>query len=99
MKNIMEVIVKIGKTNTMTNTWGKTKTKNDKDKKMENKRITVKFTYRLQRHPVTMFYSICLLYQPSTILLFGTEVWMVSLKKHPLRNVRRKENNKKMVSQ
>ena len=37
----MEVIVKIGKTNTMTNTWGKTKTKTEKDKKVENKRITV----------------------------------------------------------
>ena len=36
MKNIMEVIVKIGKTNTMTNTWGKTKTKTEKDKNVEN---------------------------------------------------------------
>ena len=33
----MGVIVKIGKTNTMANTWGKTKTKTDKDKKMEKK--------------------------------------------------------------
>ena len=33
----MEVIVKIGKTNTMTNTWGKTKTKTDKDKKWRRK--------------------------------------------------------------
>ena len=33
-------VVKTGKTNTTTNTWGKTKT--DKDKKVENKRITVK---------------------------------------------------------
>ena len=40
----MEVIVTIGKTNTMTNAWGKTKTKTDKDKKLENKRITVKFS-------------------------------------------------------
>ena len=40
----MEVIVKIGKTNKMTNTWGKTKTKTEKDKKVENKRITVKFS-------------------------------------------------------
>ena len=40
----MEVIVKIGKTNTMTNAWGKTKTKTGKDKKLENKRITVKFS-------------------------------------------------------
>ena len=39
----MEVIIKIGKTNTMTNTWGKTKTKTEKDKKVK-KRITVKFT-------------------------------------------------------
>ena len=39
----MEVIVKLGKTNAMTNTWGKTKTKTDKDKNLENKRITVKF--------------------------------------------------------
>ena len=43
----MEVIVKIGKTNTMTNTWGKTKTKTDKDKKMEKKRINVEFSKRL----------------------------------------------------
>ena len=41
----MEVIVKLGKTNTMTNTWGKTKTMTDKDKKVENKRINVKFSY------------------------------------------------------
>ena len=40
----MEVIVKIGKTNTMTNALGKTKTKTDKDKKLENKRITAKFS-------------------------------------------------------
>ena len=44
----MEVIVKIGKTNTMTNTWGKTKIKTDKDKKVENKRITVRFSNQLQ---------------------------------------------------
>ena len=31
-ENVMEVMVKIEKTNTMTNTWGKTKTKTDKDK-------------------------------------------------------------------
>ena len=31
-KNVMEVIVKIEKTNIMTNTRGKTKTKTDKDK-------------------------------------------------------------------
>ena len=31
-ENVMKVIVKIEKTNTMTNTWGKTKTKIDKDK-------------------------------------------------------------------
>ena len=42
----MEVIVKIGKTNALANTWGKTKTKTDKDKKVENKRITVKFSSR-----------------------------------------------------
>ena len=30
--NVMEVIVKIEKKNTMTNTLGKTKTKTDKDK-------------------------------------------------------------------
>ena len=41
---VMEVIVKTGKTNTMTNTWGKTKTKTEKDKKVEKKRTTVKFT-------------------------------------------------------
>ena len=34
----MEVIVKIGKTYTMTNTCGKTKTKTDKDKKVDNKK-------------------------------------------------------------
>ena len=44
----MEVLVKIGKANTVTNIWGKTKTKTDKDKKVENKRITVKFSKRLQ---------------------------------------------------
>ena len=38
----IEVIVKIGKANTVTNIRGKTKTKTDKDKKVENKRITVK---------------------------------------------------------
>ena len=37
----MEVIVKLGKTNTMTNTRGKTKTKTDNDKKVESKRIPV----------------------------------------------------------
>ena len=31
-ENVMEVVVKIKKTNTMTNTWGKTKTNTDKDK-------------------------------------------------------------------
>ena len=31
-KIFMEVIVKIEKTNTMTNIWGNTKTKTDKDK-------------------------------------------------------------------
>ena len=51
----MEVIVKLGKTNRMTNTWGKTKTKTDKDKKVENKRITVKFSKRQQRHVSTIF--------------------------------------------
>ena len=40
----MEVIVKIGKANTMTNIWGKTKTKTDKDKKVKSKRISVKFS-------------------------------------------------------
>ena len=30
--NVMDVIVKIEKTNTMTNTWRNTKTKTDKDK-------------------------------------------------------------------
>ena len=29
---------------TMTNTWGKTKTETDKDKKEEKKRLTVKFS-------------------------------------------------------
>ena len=37
----MEVIVKLRKTNTMTNTWVKTKTETDKEKGVENKRITV----------------------------------------------------------
>ena len=31
----------------MTNTWGKTKTMTDKEKKVENKRITVEFSNRL----------------------------------------------------
>ena len=44
----MGVIVKIGKTNTMANTWGKTKTKTDKDKK-------VKFSNPLQSHLATIF--------------------------------------------
>ena len=39
----MEVIVKLGKTNTMTNAWGKTKTKTDKDKKVKSKRILVEY--------------------------------------------------------
>ena len=51
----MEVIVKLGKTNTMTNTWGQTKTKTDKDKKVESERISVKFSNRLQRHLATIF--------------------------------------------
>ena len=51
----MEVIVKLGKTNTMTNTWGKTKTKTPRDKKVESKRISVKFSNRLQRHLATKF--------------------------------------------
>ena len=37
-ENVMDVIVKIEKTNTMTNTWGKTKT--DKDKNVGEWRIT-----------------------------------------------------------
>ena len=37
----MEVIVRIGKINTMANTWGKTKTKTDKDKKMKKTRPPV----------------------------------------------------------
>ena len=40
----MEVIVKTRKTNAMTNTWGATKTKTEKDKKVENRKITVKFS-------------------------------------------------------
>ena len=50
-----EVIVKIGKTNTKINTWGTNKTKTEKDKKVKNKRITVKFSIRLQYHPATIF--------------------------------------------
>ena len=50
-----EVTVKLGKTNTMTNTWGKTKTKTPRDKKVESKRISVKFSNRLQRHLATKF--------------------------------------------
>ena len=46
----MEVIGTLGKTNTMTNTWSKTKTETDKDKKLESKRISVKFSNWLQRH-------------------------------------------------
>ena len=37
----MEVIVKTRKTNAMTNTLDATKTKAEKDKKVENKKITV----------------------------------------------------------
>ena len=51
----MEVIAKTGKTNTMTNTWGKKKTKTDKDKKVENKSINVEFSNGLQRHLATIF--------------------------------------------
>ena len=51
----MEVIVKLGKTNTMTKTWGKTKTTTDKGKKVEGKRISFKFSDRLQRHLETIF--------------------------------------------
>ena len=47
----MEVIVKIG----TTNTWGETKTKTDKDKKGENRSKTVKFSNLLQRHLATIF--------------------------------------------
>ena len=50
----MEVIVRIGKINTMANTWGKTKTKKHKDKKVESKRITVEFSNRLQRDLATL---------------------------------------------
>ena len=39
----------------MTNTWGKTKTKADKDKKMEKKIIPVKFN---SSHLATIFYLI-----------------------------------------
>ena len=42
-ENVWEATVKIENTNTMTKTWGKTKTKTGKDKKVENKRIIVKF--------------------------------------------------------
>ena len=52
---VMEVIVNIGKTNTMTIKWGKTKSKTDKDKNVVNKRMTVRYSSRLQRHPVTIF--------------------------------------------
>ena len=51
----MEVIVKLRRTNAMTNAWGKTKTKIDKDNKVESKRISVKFSNRLQRHLATIF--------------------------------------------
>ena len=44
---VMEVIVNIGKTNTMTNKWGKTKSKTDKDKNVVNKRMTVRYSSRL----------------------------------------------------
>ena len=53
--HVMEVIENIGKTNTMTIKWGKTKSKTDKDKNVVNKRITVRYSSRLQRHPVTIF--------------------------------------------
>ena len=49
----MKVIIKLGMTNTMTHAWGKTKT--EKDKKVATKGITVTFSNRLQRHPVTIF--------------------------------------------
>ena len=51
----VEVIVQLRMTNTMTNTWGKTKTMTDKDKKVENKRMTVEFSNGLQRHLATLF--------------------------------------------
>ena len=49
----MEVIVKIGKTNTMANTWGKTKT--EKHMKVADKGITVILSNRLQHHPASIF--------------------------------------------
>ena len=61
IEKCMEILVKIGKTSTMTNTWGKTKI--DKDKKVENKRINVKFTNQLQRH----FVSGIVTYQMATV--------------------------------
>ena len=42
--NVLEGIIKIEKTNTMTKTWRNTKTKTDKDKNDGEERITVKFS-------------------------------------------------------
>ena len=39
----------------MTNAWGKTLAKTDKDKKVEKKRIPVKFSNQWQRHRATIF--------------------------------------------
>ena len=51
----MEVILNLWMTNTKTNTWGKTKTKTDKDQKVESERLSVKFSNGLQCHPATIF--------------------------------------------
>ena len=48
----MEVTVKLRKTYMITNTWGMTNTKTDKDNKVEIKRIAVKFS---RRHLATIF--------------------------------------------
>ena len=64
----MEVIVMIGKTNSMTNTWGETKTKTDKDMKVENKRTTVKLSNQLQRHLVSGIVTYQLATEPSVYL-------------------------------
>ena len=48
----MEVTVKLRKMYMITNTWGMTNTKTDKDNKVEIKRIAVKFS---RRHLATIF--------------------------------------------
>ena len=50
-ENVIEVLVKIEKTNTMTYTWERQR--QTKTRMPENEKITVNFSNRLQRHLVS----------------------------------------------